>query len=76
MSLQKMQVFIVRYSINYPSGKKWITEEEAYGITELGAIDTIQWVHKNKDLSIISVKGTGKYSPLAAYGNNHTIGER
>jgi hypothetical protein len=76
MSLQRMQVFIVRYSINYPSGKKWITEEEAWGITELGAIDTIEYLHKKKDISIISVKGTGKYSPLAAYGDNHTLGER
>ena len=76
MSLQKMQVFIVRYSINYPSGKKWITEKKAYGITELGAIDTIEWLHSNKNISIISVKGTGKYSPCAAYGDNHTLGER
>ena len=30
----------------------------------------------NKNISIISVKGTGKYSPCAAYGDNHTLGER
>jgi hypothetical protein len=76
MALQKMQVFIVKYSINYPSGKKWVTQKEAYGITRLGAIDTIKWLHSNNDVSIISVEITGKYSAFAAYGNNHTLGER
>ncbi len=71
-----MQQFIVKYSINYPSGKKWITEKEAWGITELGAIDEVKWIYKNKDISILSVEPTYKYSALAVYGDNHTIGER
>ena len=76
MNNQRMQLFIVKYSINYSSGKKWITEKEAYGITKLGAIDTIKWLHSNKDISIISVEPTGKYTALAVYGDNHTVGER
>ena len=71
-----MQEFIVKYSINYPSGKKWISQEKVWGITELGAIDVIKFTYKNKDVSILSVEPTYKYSPLAAYGNNHTLGER
>jgi len=74
--MKKQQEFIVKYSINYPSGKKWVTERIAWGITELGAIDTIEWLHSNNNISIISVKATGKYSALAVYGNNHTVGER
>ena len=71
-----MQKFIVKYSINYPSGKKWITEKEAYGITKHGAIDTIKWLHSNRDIFIIYVEPTGKYSAGGGYGDNHTVGER
>lgn len=71
-----MQKFVVKYSINYPSGKKWITEKEAYGITKHGAIDTIKWLHSNRDISIISVEPTYQYSAHSVYGDNHTVGER
>lgn len=73
---QRMQKFIVKYSINYPSGKKWITQTEVYGITQLGAKDVVYWVHSNRDISILSVIPTGQYTPLAVYGDNHTVGER
>jgi hypothetical protein len=76
MNNQRMQKFIVKYSINYPSGKKWFTERKAYGITELGAIDVIKWIHKNNEISIISVEPTYEFSALAVYGDNHTVGER
>jgi hypothetical protein len=76
MNDKYMQKFIVKYSINYQSGKKWITKKEAYGITELGAIDTIKWLYSNKDISIISVEPTYQYSAYPCYGNNHTLGER
>jgi len=76
MHNHRMQEFIVKYSINYPSGKKWITERKAHGITQYGAIDVIKWIHSNRDISIISVEPTGNYSALAVYGNNHTVGER
>jgi len=71
-----MQVYNVKYAINYPSGKKWFTEKEVYGITKYGAIDVIEWLHNNKNISIISVEPTGVFSPLAVYGDNHTVGER
>ncbi len=71
-----MQKFLVKYSINYRSGKKWITEKEVYGITNLGAIDSIQWLHSNNEVSIISTEPTGKYSEGVFYGDNHTLGER
>ena len=76
MNNQRMQKFIVKYSINHPSGKKWSTKRETYGITRLGAIDTIEWLHSNSDVSIISVEPTGEFSSGAVYGDNHTIGER
>ena len=76
MNNQRMQKFRVKYSINYPSGKKWFAEKEVYGITQLGAKDVIYWLHSNKDISIISVEPTYKYSALAVYGDNHTVGER
>ena len=76
MNNQRMQKFIVKYSINYPSGKKWITKTEVYGITELGAKDVIYWLNSNKDISIIYVEPTYQYSAFAVYGDNYTIGER
>jgi hypothetical protein len=76
MNDKRMQQFIVKFSINYPSGKKWITEEKAFGITKLGAIDTIKWIYNKRNISIISVEPTGIYSAFAVYGDNHTIGER
>jgi len=76
MNNQRMQKFVVKYSINYPSGKKWTTKTETYGITQFGAIDTIKWLHSNNDISIISVNPTGEYSAAAVYGDNHTLGER
>lgn len=76
MKLQRQQQFIVKYSINYPSGKKWVTEKKTMGITQLGAIDTIKWIHSNNDITIISVEPTGVYGCLFLCGNNHTVGER
>ena len=76
MNNNYMQLFNVRYAINYTSGKKWVSEKEVYGITELGAIDVIKWLLTGKNVSIISVTPTGKYSALAVYGDNHTVGER
>ena len=76
MNNKRMQEFIVKYSINYPSGKKWITKNEVYAITELGAKDVIKWLRSSSDISIISVESTGKYTPHACYGDNHTVGER
>ena len=76
MNNHRMQKFVVKYSINYPSGKKWVTERKAYGITQFGAIDVIKWIHSNNDISIISVETTYEYSALAVYGDNHTVGER
>ena len=76
MNNQRMQNFIVKYSINYPSGKKWVNQKEVYGITPLGAKDVVYWLHSNKNISIISVEPTGEYSKGAIYGDNHTVGER
>ena len=68
--------FIVKYTINYTSGKKWFDERKVYGITELGAKDVIYSYNKGKDISIISVEPTYEYTKLAVYGDNHTVGER
>jgi hypothetical protein len=79
MNNNYMQLFIVKFTINYPSGKKFTAERKAYGITRLGAIDTIKWLYSNykkTTIDIISVTPTGKYSAGAVYGDNHTIGER
>jgi len=76
MNNQRMQKFIVKYSINYKSGKKWITKRETWGITEQGALDVIYFLHSNRDISIISIEPIYQYSPGACYGDNHTIGER
>jgi hypothetical protein len=75
MTMIRQQQFLVKYSINYPSGKKWVTEKKTMGITKLGAIDRIKWIHSNNDVTIISVEPTGVYGRLSDFGN-HTIGER
>ena len=76
MNDKHMQEFIVEYSINYKSGKKWTSKEKVWGITEFGAIDVIRWIYSSRNISILSVVPTGKYSASACYGDNHTVGER
>jgi len=75
MALQRQQEFIIKYSINYPSGKKWVAERRSMGITKLGAIDRIKWIHSNNDVTIISVEPTGVYGRLSDF-NSNTLGER
>ena len=73
---RQRQGFIVKFEINYPSGKKWKDEEEVYAISELGAEDTIRWLKSGKDISIVSIKRTGEYIGKPIYPDNHCIGDR
>jgi len=73
---KQQQEFIVKYEINYPSGKKFTTKLYCYAYSELGAIDTVKWLRKGKDISIISVETTGKRVGAYIYPTNHVLGER
>jgi hypothetical protein len=74
--MARMNEYIVKYTIKYKSGKNWNTIRKVFGITKQGAIDVINWLHKNKNVSIISINETGNISKESHYGNNHTVGER
>ena len=73
---RRHQEFIVKYSINYPSGKKWITEKSVYAYSELGARDTIEWLRSGRDITIISITPTYKYVGFPEYPDNHCVGDR
>lgn len=73
---RRQQGFIVKYRFNYPSGKSWTEERNCYAYSEIGARDTIEWIFKGRDISIISITPTGKYVWDYIYPTNHVIGER
>ena len=60
--MQKRQIFLITYSINYPSGKKYIVKNSEYiAITEYGAKQLLKWIRSDSDISIIKVEPTYKY---------------
>jgi hypothetical protein len=68
------QIFQVKFSINYPSGKKWIDTRDVYALSEYGAIEIIKWLKSSSDISIISVKSLG-YVGSPIYGDRSTLGD-
>lgn len=53
--MKKRSIFKIKYSINYPSGKKWIGTKEVVALTEYGAKEIIRWIYSSRDISIIEV---------------------
>jgi hypothetical protein len=73
--LRRRQNFIVKYSINYPSGKKWITEYKTDSYSEKGAVDIVKWLRSTRDITIISVEPTYEYIGEPIYPNNEILGD-
>jgi hypothetical protein len=73
---KRRQKFIVKFEINYPSGKKWKEQTEVEVYSEIGAEDTIRWLKSGKDISILSIKSTGEYIGKPIYPDNHCVGDR
>jgi hypothetical protein len=73
---RKHQEFIVKYCINYPSGKKYFLEISCYAYSEIGASDTLKWLRKGRNITIISIIPTGKFVGDPVYPSNHVVGER
>jgi len=57
----KRQKFLVKWRIDYPSGKSWYDYKIVIAVTERGAEDVVLWLYANYDITIISVKNTGEY---------------
>jgi hypothetical protein len=72
--MQRRQIFQIKYSINYPSGKKWIDIKEVYALTEYGAIETIKWLKSSYDISILSTISLG-YIGEPIYKNCKVLGD-
>jgi hypothetical protein len=76
---RRKQLYRAKYSIHYPSGKKWTEEREFYAYSEIGVMDYIKWLKSIKnddDLYVYFIKGTGKFGGPEIYPDNHCIGER
>jgi len=73
--LKRHEEFIVKYQINYKSGKKWVETKSVYAYSEFGAIDTIKWLNDNKSITIISIEKGYKYIGKAVFQSNHVLGE-
>lgn len=72
---RRHQYFIVKYSINYPSGKKWNTQRECLSYSEIGARQTTEWIHASSNITIHSITPTGRYAGQPVYPSGHVIGE-
>ena len=76
---RQRQKFKVKFSIFYPSGKKWTEEREIYAYSEIGVRDYIKWLKSIKnddDLFVIYITGTGKFGGPEIYPDNHCVGDR
>lgn len=73
--MKRRQYFRAKFRIDYPSGKSFTTEEEYLCYSELGVIDTIRWIFKGKNISILSIIPTGKFAGTEIFPNNHVIGD-
>jgi hypothetical protein len=72
--MKKRQIFQVKYSINYPSGKKWVEIKNVYALSEYGAIEIIKWLKSSYDISVISVNSLG-YVGSPIYENKSVLGD-
>ena len=73
---RRHQLFVVRYQINYPSGKKFITQTKTYSYSEIGAKDTVKWLKSSSNITILSVTATGNFGKFSSYPDNHCVGDR
>ena len=76
---RQRQKFKVKYTVYYPTGKKWTEEREIYAYSELGVRDYIKWLKSIKnddDLFIWHITGTHQFGGPAIYPDNHCIGDR
>ena len=72
---RQREYFLVRYRINYKSGKVWITKRETLTYSEIGAEQIVRWLHKGLKITILSIDGTGRYGGLPITPSSHVIGD-
>jgi hypothetical protein len=72
--MKKRQIFQVKFSINYPSGKKWIGTKDVFALSEYGAIEMIKWLKSSYNVFIISVNSLG-YVGSPIYENKSILGD-
>jgi hypothetical protein len=72
--MKQRKIFKIKYSINYPSGKKWIATKEFYALTEYGATDWLKWMYRNKDISVLDIDFVG-YVGSPIYEDRATLGD-
>jgi hypothetical protein len=72
--MKKRQIFQVKFSINFPSGKKWIGMKNVCALSEYGAIEMIKWLKSSYDISVMSVNSFG-YVGSPIYEDRSTLGD-
>ena len=73
---RRHQEFVVKYKINYPSGKSFTASYTGYSYSEIGAEDIVRYLRKGRNISIISITPTGKFAKFSSYPDNHCAGDR
>jgi hypothetical protein len=74
--MEKRQIFLITYSINYPSGKKYIVKNSEFiAFTEYGAKELLKWQKSNSDITILKVEPTYKYIGNAEMPDYRTLGD-
>lgn len=64
--------YLVKYKIDYESGKSWYDSRKVVSYSELGAIKTVKWIYSSRKLIILDVIPL-KITSYFGYPDNHTI---
>ena len=74
--MTQRQIFLITYSINYPSGKKYIVNNSEFlAITEYGAKELLKWQKSDSDITILKVEPTYKYVGQPIKQDFRTLGD-
>jgi hypothetical protein len=72
---RRHQYYKVKYRFNYPSGKTWTEERECLCYSEIGVYDTMRFIYKYKDYTILSITPTHRYAGEPVFPSTHVVGE-
>jgi hypothetical protein len=73
---RQKQKFKVKFTVYYPSGKKWTEERETYAYSEIGVRETIEWLKGSKEVYFHYIRGTGIYGGPEVYPDGQCLGDR
>jgi hypothetical protein len=57
--MERIRHYKVKFSVNYPSGAKWVNEKEVIALSEYGAKEFIKWLKAPRNITFISIELVG-----------------